>query len=834
MTRILQVLCVVIVSLASGFAARAQSGETVTWTRLLGTAVDISINIEGQAYVTAPDGTPWRWDQVELRWRRMSGNFVRITAAEGNRPWAIDKKGVVYRYNGLWWENKDTDVVDVAADTHGNIYITKTDRSLHKWYALRSEWRPFKGTAKHIALSPEGQLWVVTDKGRIRLFDGTSWVDLPGRAHDIALGGTDVVMIVDTDGLVRSWNGVQKSWTVLPGIKQATALSVTPEGKAWVVVEGGAILTNGTIISEKSEQDTAIKPKAKIPTTNPINAKVDVARSPTPSTPTAPVATVTDPQAGAVGGTKITGSSTTTADSGASETRTTKEKITFVNTRKSASALAIGADGSVFGLNKAGGVLRWSNTKKSFDSFPGTLVRIAVDKDGHPWGISTLGRVFWHDGKRWKQIINATASDISIGYDGTVLTASAAGKLYKLNDKKTVFNLIPGNNAALIATGPDGTPWVVRTDKLVQRCDVKPCKVIAQKAKSIAVGPDGSVWIVSDTSRLMRLNKKEKFETIRTPGHTPQHVAVGPSGYPWVVSSNNIALASIYFDRNEGGDISEAAATAASGTVGSGSTSSVVSTSSASSFVFTKNLSFQTVAFTSLAAGSCPQLETDVDGVIWAHNSGGNLEQYDSTKRKFVKRSTGFDGWDHTAFDIAPDGSIWAVTLNPQTGLYREYKGVTKQYTIAGSTNFNDISVAPDGTVYVSVSISGPRYLYYKSPNSNIFKKFSTYDNVRLVSVGAGGDIWISGSNLEARRWNGSTFVKPENVTLDATQLSVGKVDGTVYVRENSTASLYKWNAGNKSFDKVNNLTVDSIVVDGDGRPWICNDTTPIIKRAKD
>ncbi|MEQ9566785.1 MAG: tectonin domain-containing protein, partial [Pseudomonadales bacterium] len=75
---------------------------------------------------------------------------------------------------------------------------------------------------------------------------------------------------------------------------------------------------------------------------------------------------------------------------------TTDENITFVNTQKSASTLAIGRDGSVFGLDAAGNILRWSNTRKRFESFPGTLIRIAVDAQGNPWGISTLGRVFRH------------------------------------------------------------------------------------------------------------------------------------------------------------------------------------------------------------------------------------------------------------------------------------------------------------------------------------------------------------------------------------------------------------------------------------------------------
>lgn len=842
MVRILMALLVIIAGLALGGGALAQDNNNGAWSPMAGSAVDISINANGQAYVVSPGGIPWRWDKIEQRWRQISGRFVRITAAEGNRPWALNADGMVYRYNGLWWEDKDTDVADVAADTHGNVYIAKVDGSIHKWYALRSEWRPFKGPVagskvmpiKRLALGPAGHLWAVTNDGRIRSFDGEAWVSLPGRARDIALGGTDVVMIADANGQVRRWNGAQKRWAVVSGLDQAITVAVTPDGKVWAVKQGGAIWANGGIVSEdvSENDDGATKLQAKVPTPATITAKVDVAPTSTAPITVANVPTPTTPTAQGAGTTNVTGSSTGSSDAGDPATISTNDKITFINTRKSAATLAIGADGSVFGLDGGGNVLRWSNKTKAFDSFPGSLVRIAVHPDGHPWGISALGRVFKHTGTMWKQIPNATASDISIGYDGTVLTASAAGKLYKLNDAGTVFKMIPGSGA-LIAAGPDGTPWTVRSDKLVQRCDVSPCKVYGQKAKSIAVGPDASVWIVSNTNRLMRLSKSEKFETIQTPGHTPQKVAVGPMGYPWVVSSANIALAATYFDRDEGSDKTEAASTAASGTTGTGATASVSSTS-VSGFTFSKNMTFETVPFTSLTAGGCPLLVSDAGGVMWAHRGGSKLEVYDENRKKFYPKSTGFDNWDLNVFAIAPNGDVWAYTLNPYTGLYRERNGTTKQYTITGATYYEDVSVGPDGTVYVAAAFNSNRYLYSKAPNSEVFKRFSTYNNVRQVDVGPGGDIWISDANIQARRWNGSSFEKPSNVTFDSADIAVSKVDGTVYARENGTLALYKWNATNESFDKVSNTTPSALGVDGDGRPWICRDSTPVIKRAKD
>ncbi|PCI41194.1 MAG: hypothetical protein COB46_04700 [Rhodospirillaceae bacterium] len=220
---------------------------------------------------------------------------------------------------------------------------------------------------------------------------------------------------------------------------------------------------------------------------------------------------------------------------------------------------------------------------------------------------------------------------------------------------------------------------------------------------------------------------------------------------------------------------------------------------------------------------------------MWAKNNGAKLEVYSAAKRKFVTEDTGFDNWDLDDYDLAPNGDVWALTLNPSTGLFRERNGTRKEYSVTGTTGYNDISVAADGTVYVVVFISGIRYLYFKAPNLEVFKKFSTFSGVRTVDIGPGGSIWIVDKDLQVRQWDGQAFVKITSVTFNAVDLAISKTNGTVYLIENSTSALHKWNAANKSFDKVIGTTVnfDSLAVDGDGRPWICNDTTPIIKRGK-
>ncbi len=822
--KMLLVLCFAVLPF---WESHAQEAAEKNWLKAPGRAIDISINGAGQGYVIGTDGTPWRWDKTEIRWRRMSGKFMRISAAIGNRPWSVDKDGAVYRYNGLWWEKKETGVLDVAADTKGNVYIAKRNGEIRKWYDLRSEWQPVSGFAHRLSLGPSGDLWALDPKGFIHRFDGKIWFSLPGQARDIAAGGTDSVMIVDMDAHLRAWKAADKRWAPIASpMDRLKTLALTPEGKVWTVGENGTILTDDAAAFTKPEATQKNEEAQGLQA-----PRLQVAAS-VPESLLAPVPALTKPVAQnlSVSAKEVTGSSTTAPDSGDPGTITSGEKIIFVNTRKSVTTLAIGADGSVFGLDDGGNVLRWSNTQKKFNSFPGTLVRLAVDKEAHPWGVSALGRVFRHDGQKWIQIPNATANDIAIGYDGTVLIADAAGVLYRLNKAQTAFARIRGNGSA-IAVDPNGIPWAIRSDKLVQRCDGTPCKVLKQKALSLSIGPDGSVWIVSNQNRLMRLKDDgETFETVQTPGHTPWKVAVGPSGYPWVISDARIALASKYFERDEGADTKVAAATSGD-TAGSGASSSVTTISS-SAFTFSKNVQFETVSYTNLSSGTA-LLASDPDGVIWAHTSGGAIDKYSSSKKKLIDAETKFtsSGYNFGAFDLAPNGDIWAYVSSPVTGLYRERNKVLKKYSVSGLTAGN-VAVSPDGTVYADFYTGSTHYIYTKATDSEVFKKFKQV-YAYGIAIGPGDDLWIIQGDNYVYQWTGSKFEKRPSSGQKAGKIAISKTTGTVYI-SGLDNKVYKWNGTNNSFDKLNNVSGDYIAVDDEGRPWVNTDSTPTIKKAKD
>ncbi|BDW88331.1 hypothetical protein MACH01_10980 [Thalassospira tepidiphila] len=812
-------------------AQEAPTRPSAPWVPLSGSVADIAMNADGQAYAVGRDGTVWRWDRIEVRWRPMSGKMQRIAAAEGNRPWAVSDDGTVFRYNGLWWENRAEDVVDVAADTLGNVYIAKNDGAVFKWYDLRSEWRPVTGSAVRLALDYDGTLWAVASDGTVQSFDGESWQAWNGRARDIAAGGIGQVGIATPEGDIRLLSEADAAWTKLAGINDVVSLVIAPDSAVWAVQSDGDLYTNRPVSSTGEEAEN---PRAK-----PITARSITSESIAAEVPSAPVQSAQSIAAPDVSTqTAVAEETPPNQDRGGvidPATITADGPITFFDTNKSADRIAIGKDGSIFALDSDGNVLRWSNSRRDFESFPGSLVRIAVDPEGTPWGISNLGRVFFNSGAKWEQVLDATASNIAIGSGGTVVIADASGTLFKFDETRKRFNRIQGTGVD-VAVSPEGDVWVINADGFVQRCDDFPCKLLPQKASDISIGPDGRVWIVSEQGRLMRLKEDgSTFEVVTTLGQEPRDVASGPNGLPWFVATDGSVFASSYFERDESED-RMIAARSSGDTVGTGASESPVS-DSPSAITFSKNMRFDTLDNGDITSGEA-WIEVGNDELVYAYSTQTrSFHTYDERRRTFVSKKTvlGTNSYEIEGFVVDSNGAIWtdvnhvgqSATLQ---GLYRDFDGSLRKYDDPCNT-IEDIGIAPDDTLYVVCSFaSGDNKLYRKPSNSLTFRQIQTSVNIEKVAVGRAQDIWVIDNDGYVRQWDGSSFVRRPSTGQEASAISVG-ADGSVYIRINS--DLAKWNSANQSFDKVNNIEISHLIVDQTGRPWITFDTAPEIKRAR-
>ena len=143
------------------------------------------------------------------------------------------------------------------------------------------------------------------------------------------------------------------------------------------------------------------------------------------------------------------------------------------------------------------------------------------------------------------------------------------------------------------------------------------------------------------------------------------------------------------------------------------------------------------------------------------------------------------------------------------------------------------MAVAADGTVYVAVGAQ----LYKMEAGKSVFRKIENSD-IYAVHLGAGGDLWIVNQSFEVQQYTGSKFEnRPKGTAQKVQDMAVG-ADGSVYVLDQSTSLLKKWNASNGRFDDVNiTQSMHAVTVTIEGRPWIVNtsgDISDDIWRAKD
>lgn len=831
----LLLICFLFVTSVSSNADNEQ-----VWQHVEGSLRDISSNGSEQIFAISDGFQPMRWDNEQQRWRYYSGTFKQIFAAEQDWPWVLDEQGQLYRFNGLWWEIKQQQIADVAANAKGDVYILKKDGEVLAWYPLRNEWQNTKSTATKIATDQQGTLWIIDKQSILKKRDGKTWLEF-GEIDAIDLSvDNDEVTVVNRLGEVWRLNlSTQKrKWKKIQGLSSVRSIAVLQNNLIWAVNREGQTLTNQKFTNAlkrqkaktlKAQQIKAAEVKGKKNTAPNSIVKPIIA-------PEVKLATNNKKKTELVKG-RAHPNAIKQVDP---NTISTSQRLVFIDTRAVASLLAIGGDGSVFGVASGGSVQRWSNGQHKFNNFPGALARIAVDSNGNPWGISSLGRVFKHNGRDWQQFINVTASDIAIGYDGTVILADSIGRLFKLQTDSNSFKQITGSNNTLIAVAPNDIVWSIRNDKLVQRCESFSCDVFSQRAQSIAIGPDSSVYIVSDINKLMLFSEADsQFTNVDAANAIEvEQVAVGPNGYPWLVDNEDRVFASQFFDRDETNDINVALTTSETGTKGQGTSAEVIS-NEVSQITFSKNFKFRNVINTvNIGGGDFNILEVGNDGSIWASiapaSPPSTFEKFSASRNRFIPEVNWFSSNNleaALAFAIASNGDFWAVT---GADIYRvRNKTQVKKFTfISGS--YEDITIGGDDTVYVMIS----NKIYYKLANQNTFKLFSSDTDIAAIAAGEAGELWAINSSNQVLQWDGKQFAnRPVGKTQSAATVKVG-YGGTVYITDlNVPFAPLKWNATNNSFDQVNNSLLSNggeVAVEDDGRLWLMTETDNTIKRVVD
>lgn len=92
--------------------------------------------------------------------------------------------------------------------------------------------------------------------------------------------------------------------------------------------------------------------------------------------------------------------------------------------------VSVAKDGTVFALNKAGKVFRYTaNPSDPWMTLPGTFTQISVGSASRVWGVGADGNVYWWNGIVWSLVAGGTMLAVAVDEDGTVwgLTRATEG-----------------------------------------------------------------------------------------------------------------------------------------------------------------------------------------------------------------------------------------------------------------------------------------------------------------------------------------------------------------------------------------------------------------------
>ncbi len=492
------------------FSVSAQTINSAAWVRLPGQAIEIAASEQGEAAAIDSSNNVWRWDKKSEKWRSLPGKFSHIDITDNGQLWGVSIDGQVLNYQNRQWTSIGTGASNLTLGRNNDLVVATNTGSLARYLINERRWEAIDGSAKDLEVAKDGWIWTISNKGIISRQLGDRWIGLPGRAKDISIDESGRILIVTPSGKLKQWDPQINDWITIKLPFSAQTIESSSSNTLWATNQQGIIFVKGLALGEE-----AIKPK------EPANKR-------------------------------STGNPSQTVDD---------SEYKFSLVQGTGLDLSIGLDGSIFSLQSAGQLGRWSNTDSKFNDFPGDLDQIELDWNGRPWGVGRGGALYRHDGEAWRDIkINLDIEDISIGADKRVLVLGKNRNVYELTPPYTSYTRLRGSGVQ-IATVPDKKSyWLLDNRARIFQCTHKKgCSRMPLSAIDIEVGPGGTVLIVDSKNILRRFNpSNNNFDIVKAQGIPLNgkygRVAIGPNDRPWVVDTLGKIYASDFFNRDESQD----------------------------------------------------------------------------------------------------------------------------------------------------------------------------------------------------------------------------------------------------------------------------------------
>lgn len=790
----------------AAMAAATGPAEAPAWMKVQGHAVALSVGGDGAVFALDERGGVWlRRPGLPSSWSALPGAFQRIAAVSEKRAWAVGEGGETFSYDGTWWrpmgERFPVEAVDIGASVNNVVFVIASSGRLVLLDPGRGvvEVPDAPGDLARVSVDDRDLPWVVDRSGRVFRLLGGRWVALDQRARELAAGNGGVWLIGQDDAVI----GLDHAGALREAAGRAAAIASAPGGKPWVATADGHIYARepnsapgrGIPRVEREQVFTrllnwkrvrgharqiAISPKGAVLALGPAGevwhwrGRDDWGRLPGSFDR---VALDVDNVPWGI----------------AADGAVMRYQGTYWQTMPGrARDITAGADGSVWALGMDGTPARWRDSEHRWIPLAYTpdvgIARIAIAGDGSLWCIDKAGAVVRFSEERWESLPELKAIDVATGPEGSVFVVGADQRLWRWDGAGKRWERLNGE-ARGVAVGPLGKPWIVTPEQGIlasaffddlpdnkvdtvsraaanaAQADMRPQagtlsglvgqpgsgatapkargdetllfqKVVAN-ARDISIGADGSVFIVTFDGGLARWsNTRGAFASF--PGQISR-VAVAPDGKPWGVTPRG----EIY--RHDGGD-----------------------------WRWVPNINAQDIAI-------------GFNGTVVVSGPQDFLYRFDAASNSFVRLPAADDGTYPAGLRLAVDpfGRAWVVRRDGFVARCdRSPCEILK-------VKARDIAIGPEGSIFIIDE--DHRMRRWNERQSEFERLAGIVDLADVIAVGPLGKPWLVSTQAEV--WASEFFRRDESKDVTT---AAGSASNT----SSSGTPVFTFLA-NMSFDKV-------------------------------
>lgn len=482
-------------------------------------------------------------------------------------------------------------------------------------------------------------------------------------------------------------------------------------------------------------------------------------------------------------------------------------------------SFSVGSKNAVWGLNEQSNIYHLNSSDNTWTQIPGQLAWISAGADGEVWGLNTNNNIYRLDpASNTFYEIQGTLSSIRVGSAGAVYGLNPFGSIYWYNPGAGAFDWITGSvGFGQVAVGIDGDLWAIKNGT-AYHYDVLHATMAATAGASglshIVVGSGASVFALGGTDPFLNIYQWDATaQSWVQLGGNLAGIAAGANGAVWGINASQ----QIY--RLQGAPLR----------------------------------AYQT--FNVIANNSMDQISVGADGTVWGM-SGGAVQFFNRGTQTFqtvagaphmtqVSVGAGNDVWgvdcpsatadtcsvyeylagssptwnlipgELNQIHVSARGDVWGINAGGQ--IY--YYDFTHSSWVNIPGTLGQLSLGADGTVW---GINGSMQIYRYSGGTD--GAVGTFDNIPgsllHVSAGSADNVWGINST-GAIYTDANSFTTPIPGTLDQIWASF---DGAVW-GSNANNSAYQWNASTHSFGFAGN-NIRYVIVGNAVNVWGANDAT--------